>query len=85
VPKKIISSEYQTTNTNIPEGEQYEAKTNTAIRSGPQHDSFEKRLLNVGDTVCFKNFLQDDPAWCYVKTTDSITEGWCFFEHLEKC
>jgi len=85
IPKKAVSSENNSTNMEIHEGEQYKAITNAAIRSGPQHDAFEKIALNVGDTVCFKNFLKDDPAWCYVKTADSKTEGWCFFEHLEKC
>jgi len=79
--KEIPSDE----KTETPTGEQYKVITNTAIRSGPQQDSFEKMALNVGDTVCFNNFLQDDPSWCYVKAADSKTEGWCLAEHLEKC
>ena len=85
IPKKVVSQDNNSTNSAIPEGEQYKVKTSTAIRSGPQHDAFEKTALNTGDTVCFNNFLQDDPSWCYVKAADSKTEGWCFFEHLEKC
>jgi hypothetical protein len=69
----------------VPEGERYKVITNTKIRSGPQPDSIEKITLNVGDTICFKNFLEDDPNWCYVKTTDLKVEGWCLSEHLEKC
>jgi len=85
IPKKDVTPGYHSTNMEIHEWEQYKVITNTAIRSGPQHDSIEKMALNIGDTVCFKNFLQDDPTWCYVKTEDSKTEGWCFYKHLEKC
>jgi len=85
IPKKIVTPEYHSTLGEIQEGEQYKVITNTSIRSGPQQDSIEKIALNVGDTVYFKNFLQDDPTWCYVKKADSKTEGWCFTAHLEKC
>jgi len=77
--------DYPGENNLVPEGEQYRVTTNTAIRGSPQHDSNEKMTLNVGDTIYLKNYLQDNPSWCYIKTADLKTDGWCLSEHLEKC
>jgi hypothetical protein len=65
-------------------GSKYEVIKYTALRSAPDHDTIEKKLLNVGDTVIFSKSSLLDKEWFYVKSSDG-NEGWCFSAYLKKC
>ena len=65
-------------------GQTFTVIKNTAIRSTPEHGSYEKKSLNTGDTVYFQNVLKDDPSWYYVESSDASCKGWCFTDHLKK-
>jgi hypothetical protein len=65
-------------------GDEYQVVADTALRSGPEEDAFVKKVIRVGDKVCFQNVLTDKPNWFYIKTLDKKNEGWCFAGHLKR-
>ena len=65
-------------------GDEYTVIIKTVIRENPNHDSYGKKELNIGDTIYFQSKSYNEPKWFQIKTPDS-ENGWCFAGHLKKC